>query len=87
VRCKKDREAGWDAAGAKAFGHPTFWVNRQSQPAEELGVVADYTGATLDDLIQRLDGETAKSRLAPDHGKPETGPDVHDARTARAVRL
>lgn len=20
--------AGWNAAGAKAFGYPTFWVNR-----------------------------------------------------------
>ena len=29
--------AGWDAAGAKSFGYPTFWANRQSQPAEELG--------------------------------------------------
>ena len=29
--------AGWDAAGAKSFGYPTFWVNRQNQPAEELG--------------------------------------------------
>ncbi len=46
--------AGWDAAGAKAFEYPTFWVNRQSQPAEELGVMADYTGATLDDLIRYL---------------------------------
>lgn len=29
--------AGWDAAGAKSFGYPTFWANRQSQPVEELG--------------------------------------------------
>ncbi len=42
--------ASWDAAGAKAFGYPTFWVNRQGQPAEELGVMADHAGATLDDL-------------------------------------
>jgi len=27
---------GWDAAGAKAFGDPTFWVNRFNQPFEEL---------------------------------------------------
>jgi 2-haloacid dehalogenase len=46
--------AGWDAAGAKAFGYPTFWVNRQNQPAEELGVTADYSGATLDDLVRCL---------------------------------
>jgi 2-haloacid dehalogenase len=29
--------AGWDAAGAKAFGYPTFWVNRMKQPVKELG--------------------------------------------------
>jgi 2-haloacid dehalogenase len=43
--------AGWDAAGAKAFGYPTFWVNRQHQPAEELGLAADYSGESLDDLV------------------------------------
>ena len=25
--------AGWDAAGARSFGYPTFWVNRLKQPA------------------------------------------------------
>jgi 2-haloacid dehalogenase len=34
--------AGWDAA---------FWVNRQNQPAEELGVTPDAGGTTLDDLV------------------------------------
>jgi 2-haloacid dehalogenase len=29
--------AGWDAAGAKAFGYPTFWVNLMKQPVKELG--------------------------------------------------
>jgi len=43
--------AGWDAAGAKAFGYRTFWVNRQNQPPEELGVLPDATGATLNDLV------------------------------------
>jgi len=28
--------AGWDAAGASWFGYPTFWVNRQNAPVEEL---------------------------------------------------
>jgi 2-haloacid dehalogenase len=42
--------AGWDAAGAKAFGYPVYWVNRQRQPAEELGVRPDGTGSSLDDL-------------------------------------
>lgn len=43
--------AGWDAAGAKAFGYPTFWVNRQGSPTEELGVQADATG-TLGELVE-----------------------------------
>lgn len=46
--------AGWDAAGAQGFRYPTFWVNRQNQPAEELGLTADYSGTTLDDLVRCL---------------------------------
>lgn len=46
--------AGWDAAGFKAFGYPTFWVNRQNQPAEILGVTPDATGATLNDLVRYI---------------------------------
>jgi len=42
--------APWDAAGAKWFGYPTFWVNRLQQPAEELGVAIDGMGADLRDL-------------------------------------
>lgn len=44
--------AGWDAAGARWFGYPTFWVNRLGLPAEELGVSADATGASLSDLVE-----------------------------------
>ena len=43
--------AGWDAAGARCFGYPTDWVNRQNQPAEQLGVFPDASGRTLDDLV------------------------------------
>lgn len=42
--------AGWDAAGAKAFGYPTFWVNRLGLPGEELGSKADAEGKSLADL-------------------------------------
>ena len=42
---------GWDAAGAKAFGYPTFWVNRFNQPLEELGIRPDGASANLDGLI------------------------------------
>jgi 2-haloacid dehalogenase len=43
--------AGWDAAGAKWFGYPTFWVNRLNLPAEELGVAPDARGRDLTDLV------------------------------------
>ena len=36
--------AAWDVVGAKWFGYPTFWLNRQGSPAEELGVEADASG-------------------------------------------
>ena len=42
--------AGWDAAGAKWFGYPTFWVNRLNLPAEELGVAPDAMGRDLTPL-------------------------------------
>ena len=46
--------AGWDAAGARLFGYPTFWVNRLKSPAEELGAVPDGSGGSLLDLVQFL---------------------------------
>lgn len=52
---------GWDAAGAKSFGYPTFWVNRMGLPAESLGFAPDGRGETLTDLasfvlVERHDG-------------------------------
>jgi 2-haloacid dehalogenase len=44
--------AGWDVAGAKWFGYPTFWVNRSHAPIEELGVAPDGSGADLNDLVK-----------------------------------
>ena len=38
---------GSDAAGAKAFGYPTVWVNRFNQPLEELGLHQDRTVTNL----------------------------------------
>jgi 2-haloacid dehalogenase len=46
--------AGWDVAGAKWFGYPTFWNNRQGAAAEGLGVEPDGAGATLADLVKFL---------------------------------
>ena len=43
---------GWDAAGAKWFGFPTFWVNRLAQTEETLGPGPDATGPTLRELAQ-----------------------------------
>jgi len=51
--------AGWDAAGAKWFGYPTFWVNRAGSPQEELGCVPDGTGRDLQALVEFLDGMKA----------------------------
>lgn len=42
---------GWDAAGAKWFGFPTFWLNRLAVPGEQLNE-PDGTGATLASLAE-----------------------------------
>jgi 2-haloacid dehalogenase len=44
--------AGWDAAGAKWFGYPTFWVNRMNTPVEELGATPDGIGPGMADLVK-----------------------------------
>jgi 2-haloacid dehalogenase len=46
--------AGWDAAGAKQFGYPTYWVNRLQLPPEEMGVLPDASGETLHELTMFL---------------------------------
>jgi 2-haloacid dehalogenase len=43
--------AGWDAAGARWFGFPTFWVNRLDLPAEELGTSPDGAARDLTELL------------------------------------
>jgi 2-haloacid dehalogenase len=42
--------AGWDVAGAKWFGYPTYWANRMSARAESLGVEPDGAGPDLTGL-------------------------------------
>jgi len=44
--------AGWDAAGAKWFGYPTFWVNRAHTPVEQLDAVPDGVGSGMADLVK-----------------------------------
>jgi 2-haloacid dehalogenase len=53
--------AGWDAAGAKLFGYPTFWVNRSKLPPEQLDAVPDATGSSLLDLLQFLEATAASA--------------------------
>lgn len=48
--------AGWDAAGARSFGYPTFWVNRMNHPAEQLDASPDGSGRTLEDLVKFVKG-------------------------------
>jgi 2-haloacid dehalogenase len=38
---------GWDAAGAKAFGFTTFWINRYGAPVERHAPEPDYVIGTL----------------------------------------
>jgi 2-haloacid dehalogenase len=47
--------AAWDAAGAKKFGYPTFWLNRSRSQEEPFGVEPDATGSTLADLLRFVD--------------------------------
>lgn len=44
--------AGWDAAGAKWFGYPTFWLNRSQAPLEHLGLKPDGMGTGMPDLVK-----------------------------------
>jgi 2-haloacid dehalogenase len=45
---------GWDAAGAKAFGFRTWWVNRAKAPAERLGFPPDREIANLAELAAEV---------------------------------
>lgn len=50
--------AGWDAAGAKWFGYPVFWVNRSGGAMEELGSAPDGTGRDLQALLDFLEDDS-----------------------------
>jgi 2-haloacid dehalogenase len=41
---------GWDAAGAKAFGFVTFWINRDGVPVERHGPAPDFIVGSLADV-------------------------------------
>jgi 2-haloacid dehalogenase len=55
--------AGWDAAGARWFGYPTYWVNRSAAPPESLGLSADAAGPDLSSLVRYV-GEHSTNRRA-----------------------
>ncbi len=46
--------AGWDVAGAKWFGYPTFWNNRQNATSEQLDISPDGNGQSLYELVAFL---------------------------------
>jgi 2-haloacid dehalogenase len=46
--------AGWDAAGAKSFGYPTYWLNRQKLPVERLDAAPDGVGESLRQFLEFL---------------------------------
>jgi 2-haloacid dehalogenase len=52
--------AGWDVAGSKWFGYPTYWNNRQNTTSEQLGVTPDGTGESLNELARFLGEPSAK---------------------------
>ncbi|HEX7329767.1 MAG TPA: haloacid dehalogenase type II [Casimicrobiaceae bacterium] len=41
---------GWDAAGAKAFGFTTFWINRNGLPVERHAAAPDFVLNSLAEL-------------------------------------
>ena len=42
---------GWDAAGAKAFGFTTFWINRDGLPTERHAPAPDFAIESLSALV------------------------------------
>ena len=42
---------GWDAAGAKAFGFTTFWINRDGVPTERHAPDPDFVLGSLHELV------------------------------------
>ena len=45
----------WDVCGASWFGFTTFWANRANAPVEELGVIPDGEGRSLQDLLKFIE--------------------------------
>lgn len=54
--------AGWDVAGARWFGYPTCWVNRQGSLPERLGADPDFAVPDLPALVEAL--RTREARIS-----------------------
>ena len=83
---------GWDAAGAKAFGYPTFWVNRFGQPVERLGNLPDGTAENLDGLLDFVLDRKAPPSPGPVlsiavHTAPDVEPELVDQILAEAEAI
>lgn len=66
--------AGWDAAGAKWFGYPTFWVNRAGGALEELGTAPDGSGRDLQALLDFLEIKSKANGEYAEHGAAVAAP-------------
>lgn len=51
--------AGWDVAGAKWYGYPTFWLNQLKSQPEVLSEPADGEGTGLSDLVEFISAYNA----------------------------
>jgi 2-haloacid dehalogenase len=47
--------AGWDVAGGKWFGYPTFWLNRLNASLEKLDAEPDGQGSNLMSLLKFME--------------------------------
>lgn len=54
----------WDAAGARAYGFTTFWINRAGVPAERHAPPPDWTVGSLTEVATILNGMQASPRPA-----------------------
>jgi 2-haloacid dehalogenase len=52
---------GWDAVGAKWFGYPTVWVNRNHVNGESLGVQPDEVVDNLDGLLSFVNARQSQA--------------------------
>ncbi|MFM0340560.1 haloacid dehalogenase type II [Paraburkholderia fungorum] len=52
----------WDATGARYFGFPTCWINRDGKVFEEMGQAPDWQLGGLDELVRLIDSARAETK-------------------------